>query len=116
MQDRIDALMAAGAENMWPKFTLFIPRTADKPAQHVVVAEIVDGACYLTAEGKDLLETKQPDIVDAEIVSTKPKRAKKQAVVVEDSNEIVDDIDIVLELFWYNSLTCKQVIPHAPGV
>ena len=97
MQDRIDALMAAGAENMWPKFTLFIPRTAEKPAQHVVVAEVIDGACYLTPEGKELLEKKPADIVDAEIVSTKPKRSKKQAVVVEDSNEIVDDIDIDLE-------------------
>lgn len=97
MQDRIDALMAAGAENVWPKFTLFIPRTAEKPAQHVVVAEVIDGACYLTPEGKELLEKKPADIVDAEIVSTKQKRGKKRAVVVEDSNEIVDDIDIDLE-------------------
>ena len=51
----------------------------------------------LTPEQIEALEKKPADIVDAEIVSTKPKRAKKQAVVVEDSNEIVDDIDIDLE-------------------
>ena len=64
---------------------------------HKLVGRFEGMSFILTQEGKDLLETKQPDIVDAEIVSTKPKRAKKQAVVVEDSNEIVDDIDIELE-------------------
>ena len=65
---------------------------------HKLVGRFEGMSFILTQEGEELLSALgEADIVDAEIVSTKPKRGKKHAVVVEDSNEIVDDIDIDLE-------------------
>ena len=98
MQDRIDALLAAGAQNMWPKFTMYIPRTVDDPAKHVVVAEVIDGACYLTPEGKELLNQPAEDIVDAEIVSiTKKPKAAKNPKKVEPEPVVEPEFDLDLE-------------------
>lgn len=99
MQDRIDALLAAGAQNVWPKFTFFKPRTPEKAAEHVVVAEVLDGVVVLTEAGHALLKSAQQEnsIVDVEIVSEKTRkpRAPKKEKVVEDSNEILDDLDLI---------------------
>lgn len=99
MQDRIDALLAAGAQNVWPKFTFFKPRTPEKAAEHVLVAEVFDGVVVLTEEGHALLAAAKDEsnIVDVEIVSEKPRkgRAPKKEKVVEDSNEILDDLDLI---------------------
>lgn len=96
MQDRIDALLAAGAQNLWPKFVLFKPRTPDTKAEHVVVAEVKDGVCVLTDEGHALLKQK-PDVVDAEVVSERKKpasRKKKDEVAVEAEPDL-DDLDLL---------------------
>lgn len=98
MQDRIDALLAAGAQNMWPKFTMYVPRTVDDPAKHVVVAEVIDGACYLTPEGKELLNQPAEDIVDAEIVSiTKKPKAGKKPKEVEPEPIVEPEFDLDLD-------------------
>ena len=98
MQEHIDALLAAGAQNVWPKFTFYIQRTEDKPAQHQVVAEVMDGVLVLTDAGHALLKSakKEGNIVDVEVVSEKRKtRAPTKEKVVEDSNEILDDLDLI---------------------
>ena len=99
MQDRIDTLLAAGAQNLWPKFTLFVPRTKDKPAQHLVVAEVLDGVLVLTPDGHELLKSakSEAEVLDAVIVSEKPKKApaKKKEKPAEDSNEILDELDLI---------------------
>ena len=98
MQDRIDTLLAAGAQNLWPKFTLFVPRTEDKPAQHLVVAEVLDGVLVLTPDGHELLKSakSEAEVLDVEIVSEKRKgRTQKKEKPAEDSNEILDELDLI---------------------
>lgn len=69
--------------------------------KHLLVAEFRGDTFWLTDEGKAFLE---PNIVDAEVVSEKrktraPKKEKvvapKKEKVVEDSNEILDDLDLI---------------------
>jgi hypothetical protein len=94
MQERIDALLAAGAQNLWPKFIFFTERTEQTPAKHVVVAEVMDGICVLTADGHALLSEKA-DIVDAEVVSVKKRAARKLKTEAGDFGaESLDDVDL----------------------
>jgi len=62
--------------------------------KHLLVAEFRGDTFWLTDEGKTHLE---PNIEDAVIVSEKPKKApaKKKEKPVEDSNEILDDLDLI---------------------
>ena len=61
--------------------------------KHLLVAEFRGDTFWLTDEGKEFLE---PNIVDVEVVSEKRKtRAPKKEKVVEDSNEILDDLDLI---------------------
>ena len=61
--------------------------------KHLLVAEFRGDTFWLTDEGKEFLE---PNIEDAVIVSEKRKtRAPKKEKVVEDSNEILDDLDLI---------------------
>ena len=62
--------------------------------KHLLVAEFRGDTFWLTDEGKEFLE---PNIEDAVIVSEKTRkpRAPKKEKVVEDSNEILDDLDLI---------------------
>ena len=62
--------------------------------KHLLIAEFRGDTFWLTDDGKEYLE---PNIEDAVIVSEKPKKApaKKKEKVVEDSNEILDDLDLI---------------------
>ena len=61
---------------------------------HKLVGRFEGMSFILTQEGEELLSALgEADIVDAEIVSETPKRRAKKKVV-EDSNEILDDLDL----------------------
>lgn len=63
---------------------------------HTLVGTFDNDSFNLTDAGKALMRGK-PDVVEAEVVSEKKRGVKKPTKVepvVEDSNELIDDLDL----------------------